>query len=259
MTKPNYESKWWGYIYDQMMAELPELENNRRFYEANLRDAAGPVLECACGTGIFFLPLLAAGYDMYGFDISETMISALRSKAQTRYKITVNDRVTVQDFETFHYRQLFDAILIPTNSFGMLITQESQIRTLRNIYNHLAPNGKLLLDLRLAGIRTLFDASETVEGQWYTWTHPETGLPIRQRLVGNIDLDNQRVLDQCYIDYEGQTEVFPMTGRWVFKEEFKLLLRLAGFEHFEYFRTPEREPLQVGLDEAFSYWIAYKT
>lgn len=25
MTEPNYESKWWGYIYDQMMEHLPDL------------------------------------------------------------------------------------------------------------------------------------------------------------------------------------------------------------------------------------------
>ena len=25
ISEPNYESKWWGYIYDQMMAEMPDL------------------------------------------------------------------------------------------------------------------------------------------------------------------------------------------------------------------------------------------
>jgi hypothetical protein len=49
----------------------------------------------------------------------------------------------------------FAATLIPTNTFSMLPTQEAQIRTLGTISAHLAPAGKLLLDVRLAGVRNL--------------------------------------------------------------------------------------------------------
>jgi SAM-dependent methyltransferase len=259
MADSNYEGKWWGLIYDQMMAELPDWVNdNLRFYQLHLKNASGPVLECACGTGIFLLPLLRAGYDMSGFDISQAMLSTLQKKAGALGIKDIAERISVQDFETFHYEQRFGAIIIPTNSFGMLTTQEAQIRTLRNIYNHLAPGGKLLLDLRLAGMRSLVVSPEVVEGTWYTWTHPETGLPIRQRIVGRSDFNHQLVLDHCYIEYEGQAEDFPMTGRWIFKEEFQLLLRLAGFSRWEAFGTPEGAPLEVGLDETFSYWMAEK-
>ena len=83
MAQPNYESKWWGYIYDQMMrADLQEIvDANQRFYQANLRNVTGPVLECACGTGIFLLALLAAGQDMHGLDISPSMLATLKRKA----------------------------------------------------------------------------------------------------------------------------------------------------------------------------------
>ena len=216
------------------------------------------MLECACGTGLFFLPLLAAGHDMHGFDISRSMLSTLQRKASDQYGLDVSHRLTVQDFENFHYDEQFAAIIIATNSFGMLTTQEAQIRALRNMYAHLVPGGKLLLDLRLAGIRSLFENSGTVEGQWYTWTHPETGRPIRQRVVGNMDPHNQLILDHCFIEYEGQAEDFPMTGRWIFKDEFQLLLRVAGFERWECYATPELDPLQTGLEETFSYWIVPK-
>jgi 2-polyprenyl-3-methyl-5-hydroxy-6-metoxy-1,4-benzoquinol methylase len=82
MSQSNYESKWWGYIYDQMMENLQEIvADNQRFYHTNLRDVTGPVLECACGTGIFLLSLLAAGHDIYGFDISQSMLATLKRKA----------------------------------------------------------------------------------------------------------------------------------------------------------------------------------
>jgi len=259
MAVSNYQSKWWGFIYDEMMDELPDwVENNRRFYQSNLSGIRGPILECACGTGIFLLSLLQQGYDIYGFDISTAMLATLKKKAFAQGAADILERISVQDFESFHYEQRFGSIIIPTNAFLHLTTQEAQIRTLRNIYDHLAPGGKLLLDLRLAGMRDLVESPEIVEGNWYTWTHPETGLPIRQRIVGRYDFNNQMVLDHCFIEYEGQAEDFPMTARWIFKDEFQLLLRLAGFAHWSSFSTPEGDPLVVGLDETFSYWIAEK-
>jgi hypothetical protein len=45
----------------------------------------------------------------------------------------------------------------------------------------------------------------------------------------------------------GLSEEFPMTSRWIFKQEFQLLLRLAGFERWESFSTPEGDPLEIGL------------
>jgi SAM-dependent methyltransferase len=234
MPVSNYKSQWWGYIYDQMMENLSDwVQNNWRFYQTNLKGVHGPVLECACGTGIFLLPLLQSGIDMYGFDISPSMLATLRKKAAVQGIENIADRISIQDLETFHYQQRFDAILIPTNSFGMLVTQEAQIRALRNIYDHLASGGKLLLDLRLAGVCNLAEMPEIVEGNWYTWIHPETGLPIRQRIIGRSDFNQQMILDRCFIEYEGQFEEFPMTGRWIFKEEFQLLLRLAGFKHWK--------------------------
>jgi hypothetical protein len=141
----------------------------------------------------------------------------------------------------------------------MLSTQEAQIRALKNIYAHLAPGGKFLLDLRLAGMCGVVEGSVEGQGRWHTWTHPETGRPIRQRIDGRFDFNHQLTLDRCFIEYEGELEEFPITGRWIFKEEFQLLLRLAGFEQWESYSTPERDPLEIGLEETQSYWVAYRT
>jgi SAM-dependent methyltransferase len=256
MTAPNYESKWWGYIYDQMMENLSDLvEANHRFYHSNLAHVTGPVLDCACGTGIFLLPLLAAGHDMYGFDISKSMLATLKIKAEDQGIVDITDRISVQDFESFSYPQRFDAIIIPTHTFSVLTTQAAQIRTLQNIYAHLAPEGRLLLNIRLVSLRGLVEAPAIQQGRWHTWTHPKTGWPIRQRRDGRLDFNNQLVLDRCFIEYEGQQEEFPMSERWIFKDEFQLLLRLAGFKRWECFSTPERDLLEIGLEETQSYWI----
>ena len=109
LTESNYESKWWGYIYDQMMTQDQSdlLDAHLRFYRSNLYDRKGPVLECACGTGLIFLPLLAAGLDIYGFDISEAMLKTLKRKAQAQGLLDMDDRVSLHDLESFRYDRLF--------------------------------------------------------------------------------------------------------------------------------------------------------
>jgi 2-polyprenyl-3-methyl-5-hydroxy-6-metoxy-1,4-benzoquinol methylase len=165
MAEPNYESKWWGYIYDQMMTQdLKDLvDAHLRFYRSNLRNVKGPILECACGSGLFLLPLLAAGHDMYGFDISKSMLSTLKSKAENQGFADIHHRVSVQDLRSFSYEQKFAAIIIPTNTFSMLLTQEAQITVLKNIYAHLSSEGRLLLDLRLAGLRGLVESPQLLD------------------------------------------------------------------------------------------------
>ena len=80
----NYESKYWGLIYDQMMeAHLSGwLRDNQAYYSSHLHDVSGPVLDCACGTGHMLLPLLKQGLDVKGFDASGSMLATLRKKAQ---------------------------------------------------------------------------------------------------------------------------------------------------------------------------------
>ncbi|HJZ49922.1 MAG TPA: class I SAM-dependent methyltransferase [Roseiflexaceae bacterium] len=259
MSEPNYQSKWWGYIYDQMMAQQQDLVYaNLRFYQMNLQKVAGPVLECACGTCLILLPLLALGHDMYGFDISRSMLATLTMKAAEQGASDIEHRISVQDLEAFRYDQRFAAILIPTNTFSMLPTQEAQIHALCNIYTHLAPRGKLLLDVRLAAVRDLADGALPTQGRWHTWIHPETGRPIRQRVDGRLDFNNQRVLDRCFIEYDDDSVDFPLTARWIFKEEFVLLLRLAGFARWACFSTPEGERLDIGPEGQQSYWIVDK-
>src|SRR5205807_10445494 len=51
------------------------------FFVELARQANGPVLDIACGTGRILLPCLQAGADVDGLDLSEPMLSTLRKKA----------------------------------------------------------------------------------------------------------------------------------------------------------------------------------
>jgi SAM-dependent methyltransferase len=260
MAERNYKSKWWSYIYDQMMTQdLPDLlDAHLRFYRSNLLDCTGPVLECGCGTRLIFLPLLELGLDMYGFDISEAMLKSLKSKAEAQGFGNIDRRLSVQDLASFQYEKVFDTIIIPSNTFSMLITPEAQTKALKNIHHHLADQGVLLLDLHLVGINELAAGKQPAQGNWHIWPHPKTKRPIRQRVDGQLDFNNHLIVDHCYIEYDGHFADFPMIARWIFKGEFQLFLRLAGFAHWESFGTPEGNQLEINPDGSYSYWIIQK-
>jgi len=239
----NYESKYWGLVYDQMMErDLGEwLATTRRYYSEQLQGLDGPVLECGCGSGLILLPLLEQGIDMYGFDISQAMLDALVARNPG-----AASRVSRQTFDSFSYARSFDAIIIPTNSFAMLTTREQQLATLKNIASHLGDGGRLLMDIRLADREWLEETKDGVEGQWHEWTHPETGRVIRQRIVAAPhDFERQLFRDRCYFEYGNDREDFPIESRWIFKEEFEELLKLSGFGSWQ---------LETG--EWGSYWNA---
>lgn len=240
----NYESKYWGLIYDQMMLQdlAAWVEETRNFYSLQLNGVAGPVLECACGTGLILLHLLERGIDIRGFDASNAMLASLLGKAPTAKK-----RVSRMTMESFEFDQKFDAIIIPTNSFSMLTTADLQRATLINVRKHLAPGGRLLMDVRLAIEEDLESTAEGFEGRWHEWRHPETGGVIRQKIVADPhDFPNRLFRDRCFFEYEDDSEEFPMTGRWIFADELESLLTAAGFTH-----------THVEAGEWGSYWVAH--
>ena len=64
-----------GDMYDVMLKDIPY---GLDFYVALAREANGPVLDIACGTGRILLPCLQAGVDIEGLDLFESMLKTLR-------------------------------------------------------------------------------------------------------------------------------------------------------------------------------------
>ena len=68
-----------------------------------------------------------------------------------------------------------------------------------------------------------------VQGRWCCWIPPKRAGPSASGWTASRDFNDQRTFDRCFIEYDGEAEDFPINGRWLFKEEFQLLLRLGGF------------------------------
>lgn len=132
-------------IYLKLSTEYYDLARSIRpeefsFYTSACQESCGPILEPMCGTGIFLIPLLKAGYTIEGFDASEHMLAVLKSKAPNAHVF----KCFVQDFSA---PQKYGLIFVPFGSWGLITKKDESQKSLENLYHHLLPGGKIVLEI----------------------------------------------------------------------------------------------------------------
>ncbi|MFM9276992.1 class I SAM-dependent methyltransferase [Paenibacillus jiagnxiensis] len=195
------------------------------YYRERLSGVQGSVLEAAAGTGRVMVPLLEAGFLMEGMDSSPQMLEICQRACTERgfTPVLYNGRM-----EDISLPQSYAAIIIPGGSFLLLEHREHSLQALQAFYRHLQSGGKLLLDL--------FLQTEFRTGIVNTSTFPAADgavITLEEKVV-SVDW-----LNQCKISHlryekwkEGvllQTELQYFPIQWFGMEEFKLMLKEAGF------------------------------
>src|SRR5438128_8577911 len=100
-----------GDLYDVLLQDIPYGQD---FYVALAREASGPVLDVACGTGRILLPCLQAGVDIEGLDLFGPMLKTLRAKAAV---LGLSPRLHQADMSDFSLSRRFRLVMIPFNAF----------------------------------------------------------------------------------------------------------------------------------------------
>ena len=113
----------WAKFYDLIYGKRREDIN---FYRKEAKKTKGKVLEIACGTGRMYLEILKDGVDVYGIDISNNMLKALKKKAE---KLQIKPKVYRADMRTFKLDKKFSLIIIPFRSFLHNLTVKDQLET----------------------------------------------------------------------------------------------------------------------------------
>ena len=264
MQESGYDSPWWSLIYDQWNEDggrHAQREREVAFYRGKLQNTQGTILEAACGTGSIMLPLLVDGFDVSGFDSSSPMLEVLRGKAMDLGIADIGDRITPQDLANFSYSHLFAAVLIPASSIMMLSTQASQISCLRRVYDCLESGGRLLLNFYVPSYvddLLLHQKSPPAEEQFGDFIHPETKKEIKVSYSKFCDLASQTEIYTWTFRHDGETAKVPMRTRWIYPEEFQLLLRLGGFGHWQLYGSQDCEPYVGSAKVTNTYWVVTK-
>jgi SAM-dependent methyltransferase len=231
-----------GDVYDLVGNNIPY---GRDFYVALAREARGPVLDIACGTGRILLPCLQEGVDIEGLDLFEPMLRTLCAKAAV---LGISPRLHRADMSDFSLSRRFELIMIPFNAFIHNTTQVAQIRCLQLCREHLVPGGKLTFDAFFPSLEFVSTPQNTrvLEGEI---PHPQTGLPIRMydtRSVERVEQVFHSLNEIELLAADGSVQTVHRseeTTRYFYKHEMELLLRIAGFAQWEICGGFDRRPL----------------
>ena len=227
-----------------LMAECwAEFNNDAReapFFLQEIARFGQPVLDVACGTGRMLLPLLRAGVDIDGCDISADMLHHCRRKAASE---GLSPNLYQQPMHAFDLPHKYRTIYI-CDSFDLAGSREKDLETLRRCYAHLEEDGALLLNIQ---------AEYASPEGWASWLKEKRqALPEpwpkegRRRIASDgseyvdrfrhIQLDplDQTFTIQVSIEklQSGRliaSEESALRGNIYFKNELLLILKMAGF------------------------------
>lgn len=104
------------------------------------------ILEPGCGSGRLIVSLAKKGYDVTGFDLSDSMLAYLNKElAKKKLKATTYK----QDMTTFEVDKPFDVVLNTFNTFRHLLTEDAAESHFHAVAKALRPGGLFFFGLHL--------------------------------------------------------------------------------------------------------------
>ena len=204
------------------------------FYKEQAEATGGPVLEIGCGTGRLTIPLARAGHEVWAVDISAAMLDQLRAKlaleppeVQARVHVVQQD-ATALDLPVRNFR----LAAIPFNVLMLIPDFTAERRTLASAAAHLAPDGRLALDVM--NPLTLSLDAEKKPSPSEPRRNPRTGNRyVKNSLASRLDEQQRQRLygwyDELLPDGKIKVSEFSFTWRMIFRFELELMLDSAGF------------------------------
>ena len=222
---PETFARFYDLIYHQMRDHV-DLD----FFLDEIDRTRGRILEVGSGTGRLFTNALLHGADIFGIDISESMLKVLKSK------IKPDDyyRVSNQNILDFRFDFKFDLIIAPFRVIMHVDKKEEQLRALNNVYNHLNNNGKLIFDTFIPDLGQLINGLKDVvdfEGEY------EKGRKVRRIVSTKPDLINQIINVNFRMEWDEngtlKTKEWKIPMRYFFRYELEHLVERSDFAKYK--------------------------
>jgi SAM-dependent methyltransferase len=238
----------WAKVYDIIYGEyMDDLD----FYKKEAKNSEGKVLEVGCGTGRIYLGLLKEGVDAYGIDISEKMLAILKKKTAEQH---LTPKVYVGDMRRFKLDQKFSLIIVPFRAFLHNMTAEEQLKALKNFKKHLLPGGRLILNFFCPDLERMMSYGKESEELLIC----DSGKYMLREKSYFVDEPNQ-IIEMDAVIYKDGELYWQGNSRLalIYKKEFELLLKIAGFKKWSVYGGFDYRPLTSYKQEMV--WIAEKS
>jgi SAM-dependent methyltransferase len=244
-------------LYDSFIAdyydESPVVRGRTQdvaFYRDAVREFGDPVLELGCGTGRITMALAQMGMRVTGLDLSERMLERATRK---RSKLHTEERERVHlvqgDMAKFDLGEKFRLIIIPFRPFQHLLEVKEQMACLDCVRKHLAPGGRLILDVFQTDAERMHDPvhmRETLIVEYKTGDGRKVGITERVAAFHRAEQINDVEMIFSIEHPGGKKErlVFAWPLRYFFRYEVEHLLARCGFRVKALYGNFDRTPLE---------------
>jgi SAM-dependent methyltransferase len=226
-------AQWWAEFNVAAPEELA-------FYQTCIARFGQPALDVACGTGRLLLPLLQAGLDLDGCDLSPDMLALCQAKAE---RMGLAPRLYAQAMHALDLPRRYRTIYI-CDSFGIGGQRRQDGDALRSVYRHLEPGGALVFNHYLPYITAeqwQYWLPEQRRQMPAAWPPPGARRPasdgseyeLRSRLVDLDPLEQRMTLQmRAALWRDGELvaeEEHTLQSTLYFRNEVLLMLEQAGF------------------------------
>ncbi|HYL84433.1 MAG TPA: class I SAM-dependent methyltransferase [Candidatus Angelobacter sp.] len=229
-------------LYDSFIAdyydESPIVRGRTQdiaFYREVAREFGDPILELGCGTGRITMALAQTGKRITGLDLSEKMLERAALKRGALYTEERERVHLVQgDMTKFDLGEKFRLVIIPFRPFQHLLEVREQMDCLKCVRKHLAPGGRLVLDVFQTDAERMHDPvhmRETPLIEYKTSEGRQVRISERVEAFHRAEQVNDVEMIYSVMHPGGKQErlVFAWPLRYFFRYEVEHLLARCGF------------------------------
>ena len=209
------------------------------FWKKISNEMGSPILELGCGTGRVLLPLIQAGHEVVGLDISYQALSFLRSQVSKPQEKEL--KIFQADIECFRIARKFSLVFMACNTLSTFQRPMRQV-VFAQIHDHLLGDG--IFAASIPNPWYLASLIEEGEAEVETsFTHPVTANPIQVSSAWRR-IDQSIVIhwhyDHLLPDGQVERETIEITHRLTSMEAYQAEMRSADLHPIKVFGDFDR-------------------
>jgi SAM-dependent methyltransferase len=244
-------------LYDSFIADyydespvVRERLQDVAFYRDAAREFGDPVLELGCGTGRIMMALADAGKRITGLDLSERMLErAVKKRAALNKEARERVHLVQGDMTQFDLGETFRLVIIPFRPFQHLLEVRQQVDCLDCVRKHLAPGGRLILDVFQTDAERMHDPvhmREMLVSEYVTTDGRQVRITERVAAFHRAEQRNDVEMIFSIRHRDGRQErlVFAWPLRYFFRYEVEHLLARCGFRVTALYGSFDRTPIR---------------